>query len=849
MKKRNLGALAFAVLVTTAALAATTYTTNYNLGKPGDADDNYGETIRDDLDTIDTQMKTNADTATDHIADTTAAHAATAISTTAGSYLCTTQTTVQAFLACLDGTFNPSTSGAVLIPGAQTISGVKTFSSTPIFSAALDGILNTDGSGTISASSFAAISPLTTQGDLITYDGTDAVRLPLGAADTVLTSDGTDATWAPLSFSTISGVVDPVNGGTGVANNAAATTTRVGNFALTLTLSGITGITLPTSGTVATLSNNLGAFAATTSAQLAGNLSDETGSGVAVFATSPTLVTPLLGTPTSVTLTNATGLPISTGVSGLGTGVASFLATPSSANLATALTDETGSTLAVFSTSPVLTTPTVRSSLTLQNLTGSQPTLVMHEDPDNGTNTMTVQASPAIGTNFTLTFPDQDGDSGDVLTSDGTGTLSWAQRATAPSTGVVYSNGSVLSGSQLSATLISNLSDETGTGALVFGTAPTITLANGTGLPLTTGVTGVLPMANGGSNKNATAVNGGFVYSDADSFEITAAGTAGARLVSRGANSPVMLTASNDALNYSITATVAANALTFALKSAAGTDATATDPVYFGFRSSTATSGVYTTRSVTGSLSFTVSSGSTLGHENGVGNVVYLYAIDNAGTVELAASSLLREALSLVTTIAEGGAGAADSASVVYSTTARTTVPAILIGKIEISEATAGTWASSPTRVGILPLNDTPSSLVRGAQTNSTIGAGFLGEQKFNSPGTDTGFSTGAWRQYSTISLTPGVWDITFTGYATTTTSISNVVTAITTTSGTTVPGDELDGDNYLEYAGTSLTRIPMILAAYRVSLSATTPYYGKADITGVGTLGFRGRLSAVRVF
>ena len=51
-----------------------------------------------------------------------------------------------------------------------------------------------------------------------------------------------------------------------------------------------------------------------------------TGSGNNVLSTSPTLVTPILGTPTSVTLTNATGLPISTGVSGLGTGVATALA-------------------------------------------------------------------------------------------------------------------------------------------------------------------------------------------------------------------------------------------------------------------------------------------------------------------------------------------------------------------------------------------------------------------------------------------------------------------------------------------------------------------------------------------
>lgn len=132
-----------------------------------------------------------------------------------------------------------------------------------------------------------------------------------------------------------------------------------------------TWTTIPGGGDALT-SSSLAQFAATTSAELLGVISDETGSGSLVFATSPTLVTPVLGTPTSGTLTNCTGLPISTGVSGLGTNVATFLATPSSANLASAVTDETGSGALVFATSPTLVTPALGTpaSGTLTNCTG-----------------------------------------------------------------------------------------------------------------------------------------------------------------------------------------------------------------------------------------------------------------------------------------------------------------------------------------------------------------------------------------------------------------------------------------------------------------------------------------------
>ena len=137
----------------------------------------------------------------------------------------------------------------------------------------------------------------------VTGDLTGNADTATNATNVTVADESTDTTCFPLFVTAATGNLAPKSGSNLSFNSSSGILTATG-FAGDLT-GDVTGNADTVTNGVYT-SNNLSVMAATTSAQLAGVISDETGSGALVFATSPTLVTPALGTPTSGDLANCT---------------------------------------------------------------------------------------------------------------------------------------------------------------------------------------------------------------------------------------------------------------------------------------------------------------------------------------------------------------------------------------------------------------------------------------------------------------------------------------------------------------------------------------------------------------
>lgn len=158
--------------------------------------------------------------------------------------------------------------------------------------------------------------------------------------------------------------------------------------------------------------------------------------------------------------------------------------------------------------------------------------------------------------------------------------------------------------------------------------------------------------------------------------------------------------------NYSLSASVAASALTITLSGYDGTALSSTNKAQFAFRSATAATGTTSTVDATANLTLTISSGSTLGTTSAVPARFWIVLFNDAGTLRLGAINCSTSTAiyplsddTLASSTAEGGAGAADSAGVIYTGSAVTAKAMRVLGYVEHTQATAGTYATTPSKV------------------------------------------------------------------------------------------------------------------------------------------------------
>ena len=296
--------------------------------------------------------------------------------------------------------------------------------------------------------------------------------------------------------------------------------------------------------TIAMVADNLSVFAATTSAQLAGVISNETGTGLLVFNDTPTIVTPTIASFANAAHDHtdaAGGGTIAEGsISDLGTTVAmvadnlSVFAATTSAQLAGVISNETGTGLLVFNDTPTIVTPTIASfanaahdhtdaagggTITEASISDLGTTVAMVADNlsvfaattsaqlagiisnETGTGLLVFNDSPTIVTPTIASFANAAHDHTDAA---GGGTITEASISDLGTTVAMVADNLSVFAATTSAQLAGIISNETGTGALVFATNPVL-------------VTPALGTPASGALGNCTAYEGTAVVSTGES--------------------------------------------------------------------------------------------------------------------------------------------------------------------------------------------------------------------------------------------------------------------------------------------------------------------------------------------
>jgi hypothetical protein len=375
--------------------------------------------------------------------------------------------------------------------------------------------------------------------------GSDVLPTQTGNSGKFLTTDGSIASWATVP-----------GGGDLISTNNLSDLDNVTTARNNLGLGNSAVLNTGTTGSTVALGNHAhtGVYLPmlTDSAGLAAALSDESGTGAALFASSPTIVTPTIASMTNAqhNHTNAAGggqitdaalssavtaakggtalnTSTSTGVPRITSGTwstdagISHLASSTSAALSTVLSDETGTGAAVFASSPTLVTPTIAS---LANANHN------HTNTANGGQITDAALSTAVGSAKGGTGANLGTNTGIARLTSGTWTTDAGYQHLASST---------------SANVASTVSDETGTGVLVFGTSPT----------LTTPVIGSFASA---THSHTNAAGGGAL----DAAAVSTGTVATARLGSGTANSTTFLRGDQTWSTLSGASTGAANTFT-----------------------------------------------------------------------------------------------------------------------------------------------------------------------------------------------------------------------------------------------------------------------------------------------